>query len=235
MLGVKNYFITKPHHVTQAFRNTTTLSFDHFLDDHVCHFGVKKEDIPAMNNNIIIPQRYSAETNTYPAQGLNMKNFVEWAYKRQLSVDKVHELWNVYLITINHTTKLSNLEQNGSRTTYGTVTMKIRELLGCTLTISVTKMLFGTQLLETEPNIPIHAQGFIDGLWKLVYHYPKWALGSVAHDQDATIVTMERFAEQMDAETSDASWLVRTVVENQTQSKMSKRSTAALLGLIYLA
>jgi hypothetical protein len=237
LLGVKNYFIIRPSEITQAFRNMTTLSFDRFMDDYLCCFGVKKEDVPVMNADMIKLDRNLSETTAYPAEGHDMKKFIEWTYKRQLAVDKVTELWFTYFAAVQETTSFETLQARSSTTNgKGVVKMDLRGLLSCTLTVSVTRMLFGTKLIKIEPNMPMHVHGFIDGLWKLVYRYPRWAIGhDLARDHDATLAALEKYAEFSSSEQSDASWLLQTVIEGQNQSRMDKRSKAALLSVIYLA
>jgi uncharacterized protein YifE (UPF0438 family) len=164
LLGVKNYFIIRPSEITQAFRNMTTLSFDRFMDDYLCCFGVKKEDVPAMNADMIKLDRNLSETTAYPAEGHDMKKFIEWTYKRQLAVDKVTELWLTYFAAVQETTSFKTLQARSSTTNgKGVVEMDLRGLLSCTLTVSVTRMLFGTKLIEIEPNMPKHVHGLSTG------------------------------------------------------------------------
>jgi cytochrome P450 len=100
-------------------------------------------------------------------------------------------------------------------------------------------MLFGSNLLAIKPNLPVHIQGFVDGLWKLVYQYPKWANPGIARDHEASMRALEDFIDMELASAedggSDASWLVRTLIQGQTTGGLQRRSNAALLSVIYLA
>ncbi|KAF2260651.1 cytochrome P450, partial [Lojkania enalia] len=240
LLGVKNYFITSPPDITAAFRNLTTLSFHRFLDFFVCCFGVLKSDVSALNNVMIHLDRSKPETIAYPASGLNMKDFIHWIYKRQLAVDKTEELWDIFFPAVMETSSWPNLcARKDAVATANSVGLPLRGLLESTLTIPITKMLFGTKLLVIQPNLPTHIQGFIDGLWTLVYQYPKWIIPGVARDHEASMLALEQF---MDEElaihengASDASWLVRTLVQGQTAGGLERRSNAALLSVIFLA
>ncbi|KAH8699446.1 cytochrome P450, partial [Phaeosphaeriaceae sp. PMI808] len=240
LLGTKNYFITSPPDIAAAFRNTESLSFHRFLDFFVCCFGVRKNDVVALNNIMTHLDRGKPETIAYPASGLNMKDCIHWIYKRQLAVDKIEELWDVFFPAVMETSSWSNLRsRNDAVVSAETTSLPLRGLLESTLTIPITKMLFGTNLLATQPNLPTHIQGFIDGLWKLVYQYPKWIIPNVACDQEASMQALEQFTdaelENAQIEVSDASWLVRTLIQAQTKGGLQRRSNAALLSVIYLA
>ncbi|KAF1953552.1 hypothetical protein CC80DRAFT_141213 [Byssothecium circinans] len=134
-----------------------------------------------MNTNMIKLDRNLPETSAYPVKGHDMTEFIKRAYKRQLAVDKFPEFWKVYIDTIQESTQFETLQGRSLGTEKkGVLKINLRDLLNCTLTPSTTQMLFGTKLLEIEPNMPKHIHGFIDGLWKLVYRYPRWAIPDLA-------------------------------------------------------
>jgi hypothetical protein len=237
IIGVKNYFITSPPDITAAFRELESLSFHRFLDFFVCCFGVKKCDVPLFNNVMIHLDHTTPEAIAYPIAGLNMKDYIHWIYKRQLAVDKVEDLWNVYFPAVMRGTSWSTLSaRSDARVTPHTINLPLRGFLESTMTLPITQMLFGSSLIAIQPDLPTHIQGFVDGLWKLVYQYPKWANPDIARDHEASMCALEDFVDvQLAGGAQDASWLVKTLIQGQLQGQLARRSNAAFLSVIYLA
>ena len=235
VLGVKNFYLTNPSDINKAFRNTTTLLWDTHIDNHLVSLGLKRKDLEALNKNLISTTKFLATTDPEPIQELTTKDFVIWAFRRQLSGDKIDELAGSFLQNIKQQMEWPNLRTRAKVTTHTGIRMNLRDLLDCTLSTSITKMIWGEHIFSIEPAFTRYCQANIDGLYRLVLHYPSWLSKDFASSYERMMTVLEKFKESPPSQRSDASWLMRTVVEALSDSGMEKRSNATILYSMHLA
>lgn len=231
--GKKLYFITNPSDVTESFRNVTSLSWDKYLDELLTCWGVKKDAVPLLHaENPKLATLFSTVT-TNQHQRKDLYNFADLVFRRQLAVDKVDELSSVFFRTLNSTASWSQLECQSS--SGKNIRLTVRGLLDCTLSRAITQMFFGDTIFKIEPAITEHTLAFSDGIWQLVYHYPKWLASDFYASYERVMVAIERFAESSPAEMKDACFMMKSMIEAERLSNFDARSSAALTSIMYLA
>ncbi|KAF2806677.1 cytochrome P450 [Mytilinidion resinicola] len=235
VLGTKLYFLTNPADVSESFRNVTTLSWEKYLDVLLVSFGVKKNAMPLLHkDNQSLDRLFSTVTNTNNrARKRKLLDFADLAYRRQLAVDKVDELSSVFFRTLHET---ASWPQLAYKTTYGSHSrLTVRDLLDRTLARGIAKMFFGEVIFDLEPEMARHTLGFADGLWCLIYRYPRFLAKDFYNSYERILNAIEHFTALDPAETSQASFLIRNMIEAQKLAGLDARSAAALTSVLYEA
>jgi hypothetical protein len=233
ILGKKLYFITNPSDVSESFRNITTLSWEKYLDELLVCFGVRSDMISLLHEETPALQEHFSTVTKNKMQPNRLIDFAALAYKRQLAVDKVDELSAPFFKSVLDTSSWSQLS---SQSTYpGQVRHTIRGLLDVTLSRAIAQMFFGRAIFHIEPEITKHTLGFSDGLWRLIYHYPRCLASDFYTSYDKIMHAIEKYAATDPEATADASFVVRSMVEAEKLAGLDVRSAAALTSIMYLA
>lgn len=234
ILGVKIYFVFDPSHVMATFRNSTTLSWDKFLDELMVLFGVDRLVVrgPLHRNNPDLEYLYN-RINSRPVKKMTLRHFTEALYMRQLAVDKAKELSDAFFQSFLEATRSARFHSCAS--TDGILQLELRDLVDHTVSRSVAQMLFGKTVFTLDEDFTQNTVTLADQMWRIVYRYPKWLAPEFSRAYERVLVAIERFASMSPDKTSSACFMIRTMIEAENLYNLDSRSKACLLCLMYIA
>jgi hypothetical protein len=234
IMGVKVYFVFDPSHVMATFRNTTTLSWDRFLDELMVLFGVDRLVVngPLHLHNPDLEYLYN-RINSRSVKKMTLRHFTEVLYMRQLAPDKAEELSESYFQSFLDATRRPQLHSCASAD--GAIQLELRDLVDHTVSRSVAQTLFGDIIFTLDEEFTKNTVTLADQMWRIVYRYPKWLAPEFSKAYERVMGTIERFAAMEPDKTSSACFMIRTMLEAENLYDLDPRSKACLLCLMYIA
>jgi hypothetical protein len=234
ILGVKIYFVFDPSHVMATFRNSTTLSWDRFLDELLVLFGVDRLVVngPLHRHNPDLEYLYN-RINSRHVKKMTLRHFTEALYMRQLAVDKAEELSISFFQSFLEATRGPQLHLCTSAD--GTLQLELRDLVDHTVSRSVAQMLFGKVIFLLDEDFTKNTVTLADQMWRIVYQYPKWLAPEFSGAYERVLIAIERFAGMGQDKLASACFMMRTMLEAENLYDLDPRSKACLLCVMYIA
>ena len=228
ILGQISYIITSPHDVSPVYNDATSFKFDIFLNDTLLAFGVDKRSLDlAWCKPVPGDACYRDDNPVNPKQ----KPFVDWikeTYRKALLpgpyMDSISRAFNGYV----------NREVQSLDLGAGTKDLSLKDLIRAMMGKAITGALFGDCLLELEPDIVSHSDGFSAESWRLIFRLPSWAAKRVIGHREVILSALDRFCYLPKAERilKGSSWPIETLLIEQEILGMSARSNNSFLLLI---
>ena len=132
------------------------------MDEHLVCIRLKRADLGPLNHNLISTAEFLPSPEKESSENKNTKEFISWAFRRQLSIDKVDELSTAYFRFVHANTAWSRLRSKSTTSSDASIQLTLRGLLDCTLSSAITQMLFGEHIFHIEPDITKLCQTYVD-------------------------------------------------------------------------
>ena len=226
--GTKYYVLPSPADATTFYNNTTTLSWDWFLNEVLVGFGVK----PARLNKLWTPSTIPTPIN--PACK-NLINLTEDLYKKHLLPGQ------------NFDTLISRLQNNlndllswkrisrrfGLASDVTTQRISLLDLCGDVLIDATQASLYDPILFNIDPEMTSGMQTFTDELWKLMYPCPGVDAAEVkALRRQYTKAFLTYMRLPKEARKGEA-WLITTLIDQYKELNINEDDAAAMLVMVY--
>lgn len=240
VMGRTFYTITTPEHVAAAYKASTTLSFDSFLDETLRVFGLDAVTLKLIRHEPSPGDACYHESNPVNPQ---QKPFVHWIkdiYRQALLPgDKMNHMaanFDNYLDRNLQWNRVSSFALNQVEK-QKSIRLSLKDFTRTIMLEAITNSLFGTRLAEIEPNIIKYAAEFNDEAWMLVYHYPKLFASRVFGNRMKIMAALDRYRkipEEARAAGGEA-WSIKTLITAGELFGMTNQNNDTFLMLIHWA
>lgn len=232
--------ITAPQDAFAAYKASTVLSFDSFLDDSLRAFGVDESSLKlAWHKPIPGEACYRDPNPVNPKQ----KPFIHWIRDIYRQALLPGEKMN-HMVAHFHTYVDSNLQwervssfARSPGETKGPIRLSLKDFTTTIMLEAITDSMFGDQLVKVEPNIIKYAAELSDEVWMLVYRLPKYFAGRVLDKRMKMMSALEKYRQipQEERTAGGEAWSVEMVLKAQDILGMSSESNNAFVTLIHWA
>lgn len=226
--GNKYYVITDPQHAAIFYRNTTTLSWDDFLNQALLAFGVNPANLKAVwaKPDHAWPENPSSKSLIPLTEELSKKQYSSGG-KLDLLVEKlISDL--VHYCAWSQVSDRLNLNR---QTRSGRISLM--KFCGQTL-IDVTQMtLFDPVLFDIDSRMTNDMMTFTDDLWKLMAPSSFVDNRTVKKIQERYVQSFLAYLRLPKSSRSQESWLVSSVIDQHKAFNMPETDSAAMLVMIY--
>lgn len=240
IFGRTFYMITAPQDAFAAYKASTVLSFDSFLDESLRAFGVDESSLKlAWHKPIPEDVCYRDPNPVNPKQ----KSFIHWIrdiYRQALLPgEKMNDMVAHFHSYVNPNLQwervssfaLSQGEKQGS------IRLSLKDFTTTIMLEAITDSMFGDQLVKVEPNIIDYAAELNNEAWMLVYRLPKYFAGRVLDKRMKIMRALEKYRQipQEERTAGGEAWSVEMVLKAQDILGMSSESNNAFVTLIHWA
>lgn len=167
----KNYILTAPQDVEEAYKNTAALTFNGFTDDLV-----RLSSVSAWTVDTIFTPYTSPPTEKRSPDPKLMQEMDRLRFKQQfLACKKVDEFAATFVQLVNSMLHIETLSPHC--VVSATPERKIVSLLQWsqdTMLTATTKTLFGDKILQIDPAFCATFAAFDHTSWKLFFRYPRF-------------------------------------------------------------
>lgn len=237
--------LTSAQDAASAYKNTGSLSYDHFVKDLFQTYGVSHTTITRMYQP---PQDFSNEKasssntllQTENPSGKNLCHLQSDFYKQQLHPsERLDTLGVKFLGNINEHLRYdrisANYEVTSSKAQEGTNFKTISLYRWCreVLVHSATQTFFGKQLFALDPNFLQTFYTYDSTSWKLLYKYPRPFAQDVNTAKRSLVSTLTAYLTLPSTSRQDASWLMQTLEREQRAIGIDTANIAAMMMLAH--
>ncbi|OCL05804.1 cytochrome P450 [Glonium stellatum] len=232
------YVVTNPRHVGEVYRNTTTLSFDTFIQDLMLSCGTS---VQAADKSSKQPPPYPEDALM---SGLNPQNksIINLAIDfhhiqllpgpdsqvEYLSAKFLHEISESLKWDILVSDKILAGEKNSD-----TMETSLIKWAGSVLIKAGTKAYWGDRLWKIAPDLLDSFYEFDRGIWKLLFHYPKVFSGDALAARDKIIDALTKYFQLPRKERDDIAWFTRSLETESRLVGLDERDMAASTLILY--
>ncbi|KAI9701109.1 MAG: hypothetical protein M1836_001778 [Candelina mexicana] len=224
--GETLYVITSPENVAATYKNNTTLSWDAMLDDLLVAFGVKPSVITTLwekrHPSAAGDNRLELDSRT-----LSLVHSTLHLYKRQLLPgENLNSFSSVLLGFISESLCWERVKrQYGS----ATVHISLKELCGNVMVDSLTRALFGIEVLNIEPSLVQCLLDFNDDAWMLIFHYRQSSASKLHQARSKILRALTAYVQSPEQALTGRAWLIEKVMKEQEAAEIGYEDRAALL------
>ncbi|MCJ1479176.1 hypothetical protein MMC13_007860 [Lambiella insularis] len=240
IIGRTFYIITAPEDVAAAYRATTVLSFDGFLNEALRAFGVDAPSLKlAWHKPTLGDDCYHESNPVNPKQ----KPFVHWIkdiYRQALLPgDRMNYMAAHFHSFTDQSLQWGRVFSFAMKQTekQGSIGVSLKEFTRTIMLEAITDSLFGDTLVKIEPNLIKYVAEFNEEAWMLVHRYPKRFARRVTHNHRKIMDALDKYRQTPKAvrTAGGESWSIETVMTAQEILGMSNESNNAFLMLIHWA
>jgi hypothetical protein len=228
------YVLTKPEDVAQAYRVTTTLSFDSFVKGVMMESGVSEDAIEKMfldpepakaifpnpfNKNLARLSREMHIHQLFPGDqnllGVVGESFTRY-FEKNLTVESLTERTRyikrtgVDSMELSMNTWTSDIFANAGQEAY-----------------------FGQLLREIDPELTWTFLTFDSLTWQVLYRYPRVLCGKMLRARNKMIVAMEKYFARPQSERTDVAWFTPAFENEVRKLDVNNHDLAAMMMTIY--
>lgn len=230
------YVVTNPPEVAAAYKNNTALNFDGHLNELLINYGFKGD---ALRLSWHVPQPGDAcyiPNNPINPQQKSLNRLKEDVYKKQLLPgEKMEFLCQVFITALENSMKWDLLDFCTVNETACHKTISLRAMCRHAMVDAATRSMFGSHLHQIEPDVIHHMLGFNDLAWMVFFRYPDTFGSPVDGPRNALLKALKIFITLPEAQRSEQSWAVKTVLAAQDIVGIDLQSKASVMLMIYWA
>lgn len=228
------YVLTKPEDVAQAYRITTTLSFDSFVKGVMMDSGVSNDAIEKMfmdpdpskeifpnpfNKNLARLSREMHIHQLFPGDqnllGVLGESFVKY-FTENLTIESLAK----------RTRYIKSVDKNTIELSMSTWTSDIFANAG-------QEAYFGKLLREIDPELTWVFLTFDSLTWQVLYQYPRILCGKMLGARNRLIDAMDKYFSRPQSERADVAWFTFTFEDEVRKLDVSNHDLAAMMMTIY--
>ncbi|MCJ1466039.1 hypothetical protein MMC07_004658 [Pseudocyphellaria aurata] len=237
MLSGKLYILTSPEDVDAAYKNTTTLSWDDYLNDLLKGFGVRGEALKLAWHRPTTSDASYMHPSSKNFSHKSLVHFIEEIYLRQLLPGpNLNVLGQSYLARLDDTLRWDRIE--GSYMVNCTRKQKRLSLkMFCRnlMIDAITSSLFGGILQKIEPNVAQDMITFNDYAWLLVFGCPDIVSPELAGSRKRLTAALRIYMDLPEDQREGEAFAIRNVLAEQKVTGIDDKSRLAMLLMIYWA
>ena len=231
--GSRLCVLTKAKDVTEAYKNTTTLTFDQFVQAMMRTFGSSRYCVEAMYEYIPhVPDKNDFPNPHHKSLGKLARDL---HIKQLFPGEHLNDLGNKFVIYFHHSLDLKRI-QTKSYSTQKTLDSAIVPLLkwaSDVLTLGGQRAYFGTLLEEIDPTMTWTFLEFDELSWQVLYQYPKIISRRMNVLKDKLIADLViYFGTPQDERTGDA-WFTKAFEHEARQIGIGTYDLATMMIQIY--
>ncbi|MCJ1312934.1 hypothetical protein MMC25_006610 [Agyrium rufum] len=234
LLGTKLYILTDPRHMSEAYRNSSTLSLDFFVRGLLRACG---------SSGKVLEKIFRHDANSSLSEKGNGKSFIETMHELQFRhgfpgqhLDELSEVSRENLDVVLRPRAL--IRDSGSTGLYAeegyrSTTISLSKLCAQTIINANQKAYFGDCLSELDPQLYQTFVNFDALSWQLLYRYPRF-LGRKMHaSKDHITNVLTRYFAAPAEQRPGAAWVTRMLEEEMRQLGLTNEEMSTLMLLQY--
>ena len=223
--------VIAPQDISSIYRNTTTLTFDEFVQDLMRSVGTSEEGISKMYDCPRTEKSENLKTEKSNTLHKAMAHSVEDFYRQQLHPGTLLDgLWARIQNLMNTTLQWDNISGNRVlSTTENTKTLSLLEWCRAAVLPSATTAVWGKRLLQLQPNLMETFVIFDNESWKLTYKLPCFMAKKVHDAKDEIIATFKRYLALPTDQRSGEAWVIRNLGTELRGLGITESDIAAML------
>ena len=237
--GQTLHILTSPEDVKDLYKNAKVFAFDDVVVDVSITFGISRVALLKMRQKPAFPEGdpvYSKlKVQNMHAMSLSELNSEFW--KQELfpgpSLDALLEKFVVHIeaaLQSENLSMYSRIQHHADSTEHTVLLLKWTEGV---MMDAGTSALFGTKIVEIDPELVQKFLTFDNENWKLWYKWPK--AGAMHAAKTAMMQTIEEYLSLPQKERGGAAHVVSLIEETTTALGLSKKDIAASLAMLYFA
>ena len=226
MLGVKLYILTDPHDITEAYRNSSSLSFDVFVKLLLRTCGSSRAVVEKLYQD---PPPLSERKKSLgkTLHSLQMQQSSPGPNLEDLSVE--------YLKYFEKTLVFEKMTMDSRyhwKTASKAGTVSLCEWCADVVINASQKAYFGDRLSQIDPNLARTFIEFDTRSWQLLYNFPRLISGRMYAARDRLIDALTAYFE-LSEEKTGASWVTQYLEREMRASGFTCREMGTLMMLQY--
>jgi hypothetical protein len=225
------YVITKPDDVAAAYRNTTTFSFDIFIQQIMRETGVSQEGRdkmfqPPEPSKAIFPNPYNR-----PVARLAREMHIHQLFPGHL----LGETGVQFIKYFDTNLRIKSLTQRSryAQPSGENVKLSLQLFTSDLFANAGQEVYFGKHLREINPNMTWDFLEFDDLTWQVLYSYPKILSGKMLRARDRLIASMQSYFESSVERRDDTVWFTPAMEKEMRALDTSSRDIACMMVTIY--
>ena len=223
LVGTKLYILTNPRDISEAYRNSSSLSFDIFVKLLIRTCGTSKHVVERLYQDPL-PSSVHKESLGKAIHKFQMQ---------QSSPGK--NLEDISVVIASYLDKVLVLEKMATERAPNAKGLLYISLKRCcaNLVIGASQLAyFGERLSEIDPNLPQTFVEFDSRSWQLLYHFPRLISKGMYAAKDRIIDDLTAYFETP-GERTDAAWVTRLLETEMRALGFTTREMGTLMMLQY--
>ena len=223
MFGTKLYILTNPRDISEAYRNSSTFSFDIFIKRLIRTCGTSKH----------VAERLYQDPLSSGAHKESLGKAIHKFQVQQSSPGK--NLEDISVVIVNYLDKALVLEKMATERAPKAKDVLYLSLKRCCadFVIGASQLAyFGERLSEIDPNLAKTFVEFDSQSWQLLYHYPRLISKGMYAAKDRIIDDLTAYFETP-GERTDAAWVTRLLEREMRALGFTTREMGTLMMLQY--
>lgn len=234
--------LTSPGDVAEAYKNTTTLNFDRFMDDTMKNCGVSAPAVAKMW--LSAAEGFHAPTPN--PDGKCLAQLTRDFHRYQLlHGDEQTELTDRFIDEIDRALTWNILgarEEPLARYkhavagdgTPSSVKVYLKQWCGDVLVNAATRAFFGDAMLDVSPDLLRDFFTFDDNSWMLIYRVPRFLATDLYRGLDATVDGLQRYFElPREKRGGKEAWFVKSLETSMRGLGIGVRDIAKMFLMVY--
>lgn len=229
MVGVKLYFLTDPGDISEAYKNSSSLSFDVFVKLLLRTCGSSRAVVEKLYQD---PPPLSERKKSLgqALHGLQMQQSSPGPNLENLSV-KYLDYFGKTLVLEQMTMNRRYHWKTAGET--GVLTVSLREWCADVVINASQQAYFGDRLSEIDPNLARIFVEFDTRSWQLLYRFPRLISQSMYAARDKLIDALTAYLELSAEKKTGATWVMQHLEREMCVSGFTYREMGTLMMLQY--
>ncbi|KAL9128015.1 MAG: hypothetical protein Q9217_003209 [Psora testacea] len=231
--GSRLYVLTKPQDVSDAYKNTTTLSFDGFVQAMMRTFGSSKHCLKTMYNHV--PHDPHRDDFPNPHYKSLAKLSRDLHIQQLFPGENLNHLGNKFANYFDECLALKEIasKRYARHTASSSTVVPLLTWSSDVFTMGGQRAYFGGLLEQIDPNMTWTFLEFDELSWQVLYQYPRFASRRMNVLKDKLIEDLEiYFGTAPEKRTGDA-WFTKAFEHEARQRGIGTHDLATMMVTIY--
>ena len=231
MAGSKLYIITDPKDVTTVYKNTTSFSFDIFVQAMMRTSGSSDHVVTRMFQAPDPEKEVFPNPNRKPLAKLARELHMHQLYPGR----ELDSLCDAFLEYFKRELSLKTISQHSyvSNVTSHEVVLSLYTWTSDVLICGGQEAYFGPLLADTEPNLSWDFLVFDDLTWQVLYQYPKFLAGTMIKAKGKVITGLERYFNIPAEQRGGMAWFTPAMEAEMRNLGFDTHDVAVMMMTIY--
>ena len=236
--GETLYVLTSPRDTTEAYKNTTSLSFDGFVRDLMLACGGSPSGVDKMYQRPASDGSGHVMIAPNPMHKCLANLTVDFHKQQLLPGDELDKLGIEFLRIINEHLQWERMTSQCSyvvKASPNAVEVSLHKWCGDILVDAGTRAYFGERLLQIDPHLLHSFFDYHDKAWMLLFQYPHFLSKDMYAAKQRIIDALTTYFKLPKEQRQDEAWFIHALEREQRALGMSDQDVAALLMIVYWA
>ena len=228
-MGTQLYILTSPTDISEAYKNSSSLSFDIFVKLLLRTCGSSKSVI----EKLFQPSKITGQDKKPLGQALRDLNV-----RQSTTGPNFEDLSRKFLNYLDQSLKLQAMASNSryclnNRESGGTICVSLTRWCAEMVINGSQHGYFGDRLTQIDPNLAQTFINFDQRSWQLLYRYPRWLSKEMYSAKDQLIKALTSFFESPADTKADAAWVTKLLEKEMRDLGFDSKEMATLMMLQY--